>query len=133
VCRSGPMRSFLEAAAGRLAEEDLARVDASAVVIRGGWMQGGGDRRVSTQPRAAYDSAASRHRAAVARSLGWADEYAARGQYAEALGWVQVVEAVDEQLSVEFENKRRAWLSALAAGNARQGRAGERDDVLAEL
>jgi hypothetical protein len=55
------------------------------------------------------------------------------GSLPRALGWVQVVEAVEEQLSVAFENKRPAWLSALAAGNARQGRAGERDDVLAEL
>ena len=48
----------------------------------------------STHPREALDRAHDRHLAAVARSLGWARESAARGDYADALGWVRVVEAI---------------------------------------
>jgi hypothetical protein len=68
---------------------------------------------MSTYPRATLDS--DRHLAAVARSLGWALESAARGDYADALGWVRVVEAIGDPIPPEYEVKRQAWLSALAA------------------
>lgn len=57
----------------------------------------------------------SRHEAAVARTLQWADGSAARGDYADALGWIQVVEAVDGGLSEEYIAKRDAWLRRLNA------------------
>ena len=69
---------------------------------------------MSTYPREALD----RHLAAVARSLGWARESAARGDYADALGWVRVVEAIGDAIPYEYEVKRQAWLSALAANRA---------------
>jgi hypothetical protein len=68
---------------------------------------------MSTYPREALDR--DRHLAAVARSLGWARESAARGDYADALGWVRVVEAIGDAIPHEYEAKRHAWLSALAA------------------
>ena len=73
---------------------------------------------MSTYPREALDSARDRHLAAVARSLGWARESAARGDYADALGWVRVVEAIGDAVPHEYEAKRQAWLSALAANRA---------------
>lgn len=51
----------------------------------------------------------------MARTLQWADGSAARGDYADALGWIQVVEAVDGGLSEEYVAKRDAWLSRLNA------------------
>ena len=73
---------------------------------------------MSTYPREALDRARDRHLAAVARSLGWARESAARGDYADALGWVRVVEAIGDAIPHEYEAKRQAWLSALAANRA---------------
>ena len=54
----------------------------------------------------------------MARSLGWARESAARGDYADALGWVRVVEAIGDPIPREYEAKRQVWLSALAANRA---------------
>ena len=73
---------------------------------------------MSTCPREAVVSAHDRHLAAVARSLGWARESAARGDYADALGWVRVVEAIGDAIPYEIEVKRQMWLSALAANRA---------------
>ena len=70
---------------------------------------------MSAQPPGTDTSATSRHLAAVARSLEWAEQAAERGNYADALGWVQVVQVIGEQLSDEFEAKRGVWLTALAA------------------
>jgi hypothetical protein len=64
-------------------------------------------------------SGSARHRAAVARSLGWAHESAARGDYVDALAWVQVVEATGEQLLHGDLIKRRSWMSALAASHVK--------------
>ena len=73
---------------------------------------------MSTYPREALDRAGDRHLAAVARSLGWARESAAGGDYADALGWVRVVEAIGDPIPHEYEAKRQVWLSALAANRA---------------
>ena len=72
---------------------------------------------VST-PREAPVSAHDRHLAAVARSFGWAEEAAARGDYADALSWVGVVEAIGDLIPIEYQTKREAWLSALAENRA---------------
>ena len=74
---------------------------------------------MSTHPRAAFGSDRDRHLAAVARSLGWAQESAARGDYADALSWVQVVEAIGDPIPHEYETERRAWRGALAEDQAR--------------
>jgi hypothetical protein len=70
-------------------------------------------------PRGARVSAHDRHLAAVARSFGWAEEAAARGDYADALSWVGAVEAIGDLIPIEYQTKRRAWLSALAENRAR--------------
>ena len=59
-------------------------------------------------------TAAMQHRRAVARSLRWAEESAARGDHAEAIAWLQAVEDTGEQLQSEYEVKRRNWFGALA-------------------
>ena len=74
---------------------------------------------MSTYPRAALDRDRARHLAAVARSLGWARESAARGEYADALSWVQVVEAIGDPIPHEYEIRRRAWRGALAESQTR--------------
>ena len=74
--------------------------------------------RLVATPRAAQVSAEDRHLAAVARSLGWAEEAAACGDYADALSWVGVVEAIGDVIPIEYETKRQAWLTALAANRA---------------
>jgi hypothetical protein len=70
--------------------------------------------RMSTWQQEVRAGAADRNLAAVSRSLEWARESAARGDYADALAWVQVVEAIGDQLQPEYQTKRQAWLSALA-------------------
>jgi hypothetical protein len=74
---------------------------------------------MSTYQRAALGRDRDRHLAAVARSLGWAQESAARGDYADALGWVQMVEAIGDLIPEEYEIKRRAWRDALAENRTR--------------
>lgn len=80
---------------------------------------------MSAPTRQPHDSAASRHLAAVARSLEWAAEAAERGDHADALGWLRAVEASGERLSDEFETKRRFWLSVLATGPSANRSTGE--------
>jgi hypothetical protein len=74
---------------------------------------------MSTQPRAAQLSSSDRHLVAVARSLGWAQESAERGDYADALQWIQTVEAIGELLPPSYHAKREAWRSALARHHAK--------------
>lgn len=76
---------------------------------------------MSIQRPEAKLSIPDRHLAAVARSLGWAQESAERGDYADALEWIQAVEAIGEQLPPGYQTKRRAWNSALAESQAKQG------------
>jgi len=63
-----------------------------------------------------------RHRAAVRRSLGWAQESADRGDYADALGWIGVLEAIGEQLPPGYQAKRQAWDDQLVANRDNRGR-----------
>jgi hypothetical protein len=74
---------------------------------------------LASTPREASVSAHDRHLAAVARTFGWAEEAAGRGDYADALSWVQVVQAIGDLIPMEYQTKRRAWLSALAGNRAR--------------
>ncbi len=69
--------------------------------------------------------AAAKHALAVAQTRRWADQAAARGDHAEALAWLQTVEAVGEQLSADDEDKRARWGDALREGTGdREGAAG---------
>jgi hypothetical protein len=55
---------------------------------------------------------------AVRRSLGWAQESADRGDYADALGWIDVLEAIGEQLPASYQTRRQAWRRALRGTEA---------------
>jgi hypothetical protein len=66
----------------------------------------GGGRAAGLDGRAGGDE---RHRAAIARTLSWADDAAARGEYREALAWLDTVEAVDAELPQPYVVKRAAW------------------------
>ncbi|MBB4660719.1 hypothetical protein [Conexibacter arvalis] len=59
-------------------------------------------------PTAGGDLAARRRRA-VGRSLRWAARSAAMGDYADALGWLELVEAVDGGLPPGWSERRRSW------------------------
>lgn len=58
------------------------------------------------------------HLAAVARTLSWAEESASRGDYADALAWLDVLAAIREPLSDEYVDKRHVWHRALAERQA---------------
>lgn len=56
----------------------------------------------------------SQHLAAVTNSLAWAQQSADRGDYADAIGWLEAVEATGHQLSPAHQTKHRAWQAAAA-------------------
>ncbi len=58
--------------------------------------------------------AEARHQAAVARSLGWAHESAARGDYADALSWMLTLDAVGHTLAATDQSARADWTIAQA-------------------
>jgi hypothetical protein len=66
-----------------------------------------------TNPRSRSDPGLEAHRAAVANTLSWADESAARGDYVNALAWLNVLDAIRETLPEEYEGKRLDWRDAL--------------------
>lgn len=93
----------------------------------------GAPQRVVAEPGA---GARAKHLAAMARSLGWADESAARGDYADALGWVETVEALGEggaQFTGEDEQAAvvLAEFAGVAVENARRygGAKRQRDEL----
>ena len=55
----------------------------------------------------------ARHERAVAQTLGWADEAAARGEHAHALAWLQTLDVIGDELSAAYEAKRQSWRLAL--------------------
>ena len=61
------------------------------------------------------DPPPDRHRAAVARTLQWADGCAARGEYADGLEWLAMIEKLGDTLPPEYDAKRQRWVAALAA------------------
>jgi hypothetical protein len=75
-------------------------------------------RRAADEPRPGPDT---RHSAAIARNLGWADDAAARDDYTDALLWLGTIEAIGDQLTPEYHTKRQTWLE-LADANPRARR-----------
>jgi hypothetical protein len=53
--------------------------------------------------------------AACARTLEWADAAAWHGDYANALGWLELLDLIGYQLPDDYATKRQAWLAALAS------------------
>ena len=64
------------------------------------------------------DDRHAQHQAAVRQSLGWADAAAGAGEHADALHWLDVVEAVGHELSADDTAKREAWRRALRGASA---------------
>lgn len=75
---------------------------------------------MSAWPRDACGGDQERHVAAVARTLGWAEEAAARDDYVDAIGWVQVIEAIGDELTQGYKTKRQEWCTALAESRVRK-------------
>lgn len=67
-----------------------------------------------------HDGRHAQHLAAVRQSLTWADEAARAGDQADALHWLDVVEAVGHELPAEYATKRDAWRRAVHAAAARR-------------
>jgi hypothetical protein len=59
-------------------------------------------------------SSDDRHRAAVESSLQRAREAADRGDYADAIAWVQVVQATGEEIPHQDQLQYQTWRDALA-------------------
>ena len=55
----------------------------------------------------------ARHAAIIGRTLGWADDAAARRDYVRAVQWVETVRSLGQDLPDEYKAKRAAWLSAI--------------------
>jgi hypothetical protein len=55
----------------------------------------------------------AKHAAIIARTLRWAEEAAARHDYARAVQWIETVRGLGEGLSDEYEAKHVTWLHAL--------------------
>ena len=71
---------------------------------------------LSARPHTANE----RHRAAVARTLGWADEAAARRDFHDALAWLRTLEAIGETLPDHYLRKQEAWRHRAHANATRE-------------
>lgn len=49
--------------------------------------------------------------------MRWADEAAARCDYAEAVRWVETVRSLGEALPGHYEAKRRVWVQLASAAS----------------
>ena len=58
----------------------------------------------------------ARDLAAVASTLSWADDAAARGDYAVALPWIETLDAIGDELTGGHQTKRDAWIAMPDAG-----------------
>ena len=70
--------------------------------------------------RARRASPAERHKLAVARTVSWAEQEAANGDFTAALSWLAAIEAVDGELPAGVPAKRRRWEAAAARARAGQ-------------
>jgi hypothetical protein len=52
------------------------------------------------------------HQSAIAKTLALADEAAAQGDYADALAWLAMVEALGDNLPERYVIARRGWRAA---------------------
>jgi hypothetical protein len=56
----------------------------------------------------------ARHERAVARTLEFAEEAASRGDFSEALAWLETLDAIGRRLPSEYASKRLEWRLAVA-------------------
>lgn len=73
------------------------------------------DRAFADPSRSRREPSRSRHELAVANTLSLADEAAARGDYAEALAWLDTLDAIGDRLPEMYAAKRPVWSRARAA------------------
>jgi hypothetical protein len=67
---------------------------------------------------------AERRRAqTVARTLRSADEAAARGEFADALGWIEVLRSLGDPLPDDYDRKRATWMRELRCQQATEASA----------
>jgi hypothetical protein len=76
-----------------------------------------GERQDSAR-RPRLGSTPERHHAALQRTIRWAEEAAARGDYPTAFSWLAAIEAVEGELPKALEAKRRAWAGASEASES---------------
>jgi hypothetical protein len=57
----------------------------------------------------------TRHQAAVANTLQWADEAAERGDHGNAVAWLDTLEAIGDELPEVYAIRRASWSSHPAA------------------
>ena len=75
--------------------------------------------RENPPPRAVDEQPGpTKHEAAVMQTLGWADEAASNRDFAGALEWLAVIEAIGTPLSDEHLGKQATWVLA-TRGTAR--------------
>ena len=74
---------------------------------------------LGTRPRCAHE----RHQAAVARTLRWADEAAARHDFRDALAWLKTLEAIGETLPDHYLHMQEAWTHCLSASGTAKAEA----------
>jgi hypothetical protein len=67
--------------------------------------------RLGIRPTCAHE----RHQAAVANTLGWADEAAARHDFRDALAWLNTLEAIGETLPDRYVHLHEVWTRCLHA------------------
>lgn len=65
------------------------------------------------------DSHSRKHAQAVANSLCMADEAAERGDYHDALSWLNAVRATGDRLPDEYQRKHVAWRGKTAEQGSR--------------
>jgi hypothetical protein len=63
----------------------------------------------------------AKHAAIIARTLGWADEAAARRDYVQAVRWVETVRGLGHALPDDYEAKYETWLNAIDAHRRPRG------------
>jgi len=66
-------------------------------------------------PQARSDPRRSKHERAVANTLDWADRAAANGEYAEALAWLEMLDAIEAGLPPACIERRSSWARAAVA------------------
>ena len=70
--------------------------------------------RTALAQAAADQPGLTQHEAAIRHTLSWADEAAADHDYAGALGWLDLIEAIGDRLPEEHRRKQATWALAQA-------------------
>lgn len=61
----------------------------------------------------------AKHFAAVTSTLQWADDSAERGDYFDALAWLDTIEAIGDELPEIYQTRRVSWSTQLGASPGR--------------